>query len=272
MNHHATQNWDDSIKYNGPTIIQPNRAITPDIDWNELFTVLCDTFTFPSDVVRRICISGRPGTGKSGAPWYYFDGARQVERVTIHNSMCPEDLLGSWTLRATNGGTETVWEDGPVTRAMRASHHRISIIVLDEIDKRGPDVETALHQILDDPDMARILLPTGEIITTGPGFGAVATMNGNPDDLSDALRDRFDIFLNADTPSAGVLSGMTDAMSAIVQRTIAESPVTAWRPTITPRRGRAFCRLEKVWDTESAASAMFGAAAPDMLTMLAAVA
>ena len=266
----AVRLWADTMPHTAPPPQSPPQTITPETPWYEVYEALCASAVFPSAIVSRICLYGRPGTGKSGAPWYGF-GAEHCQRITIHNSMAPEDLLGSWSLQARGGGTDTVWVDGTATRAMRTSHDGLCALVLDEADKRGPDVETALHQILDDPTMARIILPNGETITPGAGWGVVATMNGSPDDLSDALRDRFDVFLNCDTPAPGVLSGMSDAMAALVKRTIDESPATSWRPAITPRRGRAFCRLSAVWGDEQAAAVIFGKAAPDVLTMLATV-
>ena len=264
---HVCRMWADSMPMAAPSPTAPPEPITTETPWFDLFAAMIQSAVFPSPVCSRICMFGRPGTGKSGAPWYAF-GADRCERITIHNSMPPEDLLGSWSLQARGGGTDTVWIDGVATRAMRASHERLSVLVLDEIDKRGPDVETALHQILDDVSMARILLPNGDTVTTGNGWGAVATMNGSPDDLSDALRDRFDVFLNCDSPAPGVLGGMGGAMRKLVERTIAESPAPTWRPAITPRRGRAFARFAEVWGDECAAAVIFGKAAPDVLTML----
>jgi hypothetical protein len=246
----------------------PATTIGPETPWYDIFGALIASHVFPSDICRRICLYGRPGTGKSGAAWYGF-GADSCERITLYNSMAPDDLLGSWVLKPRDGGTDMSWVHGPGGRSFNASHNATSILILDEVDKGGPDVETALHQILDDQDMARILLPDGQTLTPGAAWGGVGTMNGSPEDLSDALRDRFDVFLNCDTAAPGVLAGMSARMQALVKRTIAESPAVHWRPTITPRRGRAFCRLETVWGAEAAAAVHFGPAAPDVLTMLA---
>jgi hypothetical protein len=262
----------EALPFTPPTPTAPDAAsIAPDARWFDVWDALVAHHLFPSPLCRRVLLYGRPGTGKSGAPWYSFNGAPVVERITLHSGSCAEDLTGSWTLRAHDGGTDSVWVDGCGTRAMRASAERVSILCIDEIDKAGPDVETSMHQLADDPDMARIILPDGSTVTPHGGFGIVATMNGSPDDLSDALRDRFDVLLNCDIPSPGVLSGCHPNMAALVLRTCAESPAVTWRPALTARTGRAWSKLADVVGDSNAASIIFGPAAPDVLTMLATV-
>ena len=59
---------------------------------------------------------------------------------------------------------------------------------------------TFLHALLDDPKFAKFTLPnkTKEIVRPAEGFQVVATMNGVPDDLPEALADRFPVKLHMD--------------------------------------------------------------------------
>src|SRR5690242_11375222 len=101
------------------------------------------------DRIHRVLLYGPPGTGKSSWAGTAFV---EVERVTLHAQMPPEDLIGSIALVANNGGTNTVWQDGPAVRAMR----RGAALVLDEIDQHSPELRCALHAILDDKSIAGI--------------------------------------------------------------------------------------------------------------------
>ena len=71
-------------------------------------------------------------------------------------------------------------------------------MVINEIDHAGPDVTSVLHAILDDRDIARFTLPNQDKETVKPakGFHVIATMNGTPDSLPEALADRFAVKLN----------------------------------------------------------------------------
>ena len=61
--------------------------------------------------------------------------------VACHDDTSAADLLGRWLVR----GGDTVWQDGPVTRAVRQG----GILYLDEIAEARPDVVVALHPLTD---------------------------------------------------------------------------------------------------------------------------
>ena len=140
----------------------------------ELDTLVCEC-AIPEQI-HRILLYGAPGTGKSSWAGTAF---AHVERVTLHAQMPPEDLIGSMALVASNGGTNTVWQDGPAVRAMR----RGGALVLDEIDQHSPELRCALHALLDDKSIAGITLPTGERIEPAVGFCIIATTNAEPSTL-----------------------------------------------------------------------------------------
>lgn len=89
-----------------------------------------------------LLIKGPTGCGKSQLVEYM---AKKLDRPLIKVS-CNEDtnaadLLGRYILKS----GETVWQDGPVTRALRTS----SILYLDELAEAREDVIVALHSLTD---------------------------------------------------------------------------------------------------------------------------
>jgi hypothetical protein len=107
-----------------------------------------------------------------------------------------DDLVGGYAL--VDGTTR--WVDGVAVRAMR----RGKTLLIDEINNFSGECVCALYAIGDDAAIAGITLPTGERVQAAPGFALFATMNALPSSLPDALYDRFDVVLKADTLSHGL--------------------------------------------------------------------
>jgi hypothetical protein len=105
-----------------------------------------------------------------------------------------DDLIGGMAL--VNGSTQ--WQDGPAVRAMRTG----VTLLIDEVDQFSGEIRCFLHAIMDDP--AGVTLPTGERVNAKDGFCVVGTTNALPSTLPDALYDRFDLVLKADTLSVGL--------------------------------------------------------------------
>ena len=229
--------------------------------WNTLLDALADDGLFPS-TLHRLFIYGPPGTGKSAWAQFRF-GRERVERVTLHEQMSPEDLIGSWTLQ--NGST--VWADGPAVRAMR----RGAVLVLDEMTRHSADVACALYAMCDDLRQAALTLPTGETVTPAPGFAVIGTDNGTPADLPEALADRMDLCVHATTPAPGILADLPDDCGALLARLYDEraKTATAWLPAPSVRRMQTFAALSGPWGRERAAGAIFGPNGADLLTTLA---
>lgn len=160
--------------------------------WDDTFTQIVQSGVFPA-TVNRVLISGWPRTGKSTLPGKLF-GVENVERTTVHRQMPVDDLIGGMAL--VNG--TTVWQDGPAVRALRHGKK----LVLDEIDRHSGEIYSFILAIADDP--AGVTLPTGERVDAASGYGLIATTNEAPSKLSDALYDRFDLVLKADTLSKGL--------------------------------------------------------------------
>jgi MoxR-like ATPase len=181
--------------------------------WDQLFTRLIDDGTIPG-AVNRVLLYGPPRTGKSTLPGTKL---QNVQRVTLHRQMPVDDLIGGMGL--VNGSTQ--WMDGPATRAMRQG----SALVIDEVDQFSAEIRCMLHAIMDDP--AGVTLPTGERVDAQPGYCVIATTNALPSALPDALYDRFDMVLKADTLSAGLLNALGSFATA-AERVVHRGTDYAW--------------------------------------------
>lgn len=93
---------------------------------------------------------------------------RPLHTVSCHDDLTAADLTGRHLLK----GGETVWTDGPLTRAVREG----AIVYLDEVVEARKDVTVVLHPVTDD----RRVLPlerTGELIAAPPEFMLVVSYN-----------------------------------------------------------------------------------------------
>ncbi len=131
--------------------------------------------------------------------------------VACHDDLTAADLVGRHLI----GDGETVWNDGPLTRAVREG----GICYLDEVVEARKDTTVVLHPLADD----RRMLPidrTGELL---PSFMLVVSYNPGYQNflkgMKPSTRQRF-VSLTFDFPTAAqeeaVLVGETgiDAMTA----------------------------------------------------------
>ena len=119
---------------------------------------------------------------------------RPLHTVSCHDDLTAADLTGRYLLK----GGETVWTDGPLTRAVREG----GICYLDEVVEARKDVTVVLHPLTDD----RRMLPlerTGEVIEAPPEFMLVVSYNPGYQNILKSLkpstRQRF-IALEFDFP------------------------------------------------------------------------
>jgi nitric oxide reductase NorQ protein len=102
-----------------------------------------------------------------------------LHTVACHDDLTAADLTGRYLLK----GGDTVWTDGPLTRAVREG----GICYLDEVVEARKDVTVVLHPLTDD----RRILPlerTGEELIAPPGFMLVASYNPGYQNLLKALK------------------------------------------------------------------------------------
>lgn len=117
---------------------------------------------------KRVLLSGPTGSGKTSViqqtaarlNWGYT-------RFGCDSDLSRSDLVGLWTLR----GEETVFQYGPLVRAMREGH----ILVIDEWDVANPSVAMLLQPVLEGEPF--YLAETGELISPHEDFRIFATAN-----------------------------------------------------------------------------------------------
>ncbi len=140
----------------------------------------------------RILLYGIPGTGKTyQATKVNVPTDKEVYSTTLTIDSTASEMIGHYI--PNDIGTFD-WNDGVAIKAWREGTR----LVINEIDHAGPDVSSVLHAILDDADIARLTLPNKkkETVTPSKGFSVIATMNGTPDMLPEALADRFGVKIN----------------------------------------------------------------------------
>ena len=91
-----------------------------------------------------------------------------LHTVACHDDLSAADLIGRYLLK----GGETVWVDGPLTRAVREG----GICYLDEVVEARKDVTVVLHPLTD--DRRRLVIDrTGEELQAPKPFMLVASYN-----------------------------------------------------------------------------------------------
>lgn len=116
-----------------------------------------------------LLLKGPTGCGKSR---FVEAMAHKLNRplitVACNEETSAPDLLGRFLVK----GSDTVWQDGPVTRAVREG----AILYLDEVAEAREDVLVVLHP-LSDHRRALFLDRTGEALRALDGFMLVASYN-----------------------------------------------------------------------------------------------
>lgn len=126
----------------------------------------CDLFAAAFHARLPLLLKGPTGCGKTRFVAHMAARlGRPLYTVACHDDLSAADLIGRYLLK----GGETVWVDGPLTRAVREG----AICYLDEVVEARKDVAVVLHPLTDD----RRILPidrTGEELQAAPGFMLVA--------------------------------------------------------------------------------------------------
>jgi nitric oxide reductase NorQ protein len=121
---------------------------------------------------------------------------RPLITVACHEDLFASDLLGRFLLMH----DETVWVDGPLTRAVRLG----AICYLDEIVEARKDTTVVIHPLTDDRRMLSID-KKGEVVNAHPDFMLVISYNPGYQsvlkDLKQSTRQRF-VSMQFDYPGA----------------------------------------------------------------------
>lgn len=167
-----------------------------------------------------VLIKGPTGCGKTRFVRYMAARlGRPLYTVSCHDDLSAADLVGRHLI----GDGSTYWNDGPLTRAVRAG----AICYLDEIVEARKDTTVVLHPLTDD----RRILPierTGETLEAPPEFMLVVSYNPGYQNLLKGMkpstRQRF-VAMRFDFPApeleVSVLQGEAGVDLLLAKRLVA---------------------------------------------------
>lgn len=164
--------------------------------------------------IDRIVLFGAPGVGKTyGALTIGSNVA--AERLVCTEEMTTLDITGGY-LPNNDGGVSFV--EGAALRAWRNG----SRLIIDEGDRAGGDVLATLLAMTDTAGSASFTRPdTGEIVRPAATFSAIITSNiAHPDELPQALRDRFPVAIHIDAPHPDALQVLPEFMRSVAAETV----------------------------------------------------
>jgi len=144
-----------------------------------------------------VMLKGPTGCGKTRFVEYMAHKLnRPLITVACHEDLSSTDLVGRFLLE----GDETVWHDGPLTKAVREG----AICYLDEVVEARKDTVVIIHPLTDD----RRRLPIekrGTVVDAPPEFMLVVSYNPGYQsilkDLKQSTRQRF-VAMEFDYPNA----------------------------------------------------------------------
>jgi nitric oxide reductase NorQ protein len=116
-----------------------------------------------------LLLKGPTGTGKSRFVEFMAEKfGKKLYTVACHEETSSTDLIGRYIIK----GNETVWIDGPMTKAIKEG----AFLYLDEIAEARPDIIVALHS-LTDHRRTLFIDKTGETVVADENFMLIATYN-----------------------------------------------------------------------------------------------
>lgn len=167
-----------------------------------------EVFTSAYRLKLPVMLKGPTGCGKTRFLEYMaWRLGRPLVTIACHEDLTASDLVGRYLLT----GEETVWQDGPLSLAVRHG----AICYLDEVVEARKDTTVVIHPLTDD----RRILPQekrGILLESHPDFHLVISYNPGYQsvikDLKQSTRQRF-VALDFTYPSA------TDEQTILVKET-----------------------------------------------------
>ena len=224
-----------------------DRATRVSTDWDLIKKCL------ENQEVRTVYIHGEPGLGKTYAAFNYGRDKDEIFAITLTEDTPAAELRGHYV--PVEGRLE--WRDGPFTAAMRTGGR----LVINEVTHAPPEVHSLLHPVLESIETAQLTLPTNETIRPAEGFQVICTDNLGPEDLSDALNDRFDCTFAVTEPHPDAFLALPDDLRDAARRSFALEKGRR----VTIRRWLAISRLRKSVGMQDACRAVLGRSRGDQI-------
>lgn len=213
---------------------------------------------------KRVLFYGPPGTGKSHqALTRGLEEGEQTFSLTLTRDSVAAELRGMYLPSGTDGAF--VWHDGPAVSAMRASNDGPVRLILNELDRASEDCLSFFLSVLDDAQVSRETLPTGETVAAGYGLRVIGTINGEPTMLPEALQDRLSVQVHIDRPHPDAIGSLPTDLQDAARGTVGHID-PARRLSI--RAWYAFAALRESIGRETAARSIFGKRAETVLDSL----
>jgi hypothetical protein len=161
--------------------------------WSDLYKVM-------SMNPRLMLLYGPAGTFKTSTSCKQNLLSGLHEQIEISQETTAAELRGYFL----PGPSGSIWIDGPVIRTWKSGAR----LVVNELIEAGGDTIPFLHKATDGKDLATITLPTGETVRPHETFQCWATMNATPNQLPEALNDRFAVKREVLFPDPRFLFGL----------------------------------------------------------------
>lgn len=195
----TNERLNDTMTVDSATVLNNQSRTSADAPFYRPVSDEMEVFRAAAKRGLPVLLKGPTGCGKTRfVEAMAHESGRELITVAGHEDLTGADLVGRFLLK----GGETVWVDGPLTRAVRTG----AICYLDEVVEARQDTTVVIHPVTDH----RRQLPVdrlGVVLDAAPGFQLVISYNPGYQsvlkDLKDSTRQRF-VAIELGLPSAAV--------------------------------------------------------------------
>jgi hypothetical protein len=191
---------DRAYQFDDLELVNPSLGSAEDLARLPPWELLEHALTLDLPATRVIYVWGPPGVGKTYGAYNFGRIVNGFYACTLTDETSAAELRGHFIFK----GGDALWHDGPFVRAMREGKR----LVINEVGNANADVLAMLFPILESAKTAELTLPTGETIQPAAGFHVVCTDNCPPDQLPEALDDRFGVYVRVSEPHPDAIASI----------------------------------------------------------------